>query len=375
LVDGAAPASDYLLERYEGRRGRGIALFYSIKPLLPRWVQLAMRRLYARRQRARRFPAWPIEPVLVERQYEHVRAALRATGSHSLPFVNFWPERKRACVVLTHDVEGPTGIENIERVLAVEQRHGFFSSWNFVAEEYPIPTGLFEHLRDSGCEVGLHAIHHDPRLFSRRTEFERQLPRIRGYLRDWDAAGFRSPATHRNANWMPELGSRYDSSFPDTDPFEPQSGGCCSIFPYFLGDMVELPITLAQDHTLFEILRERSIDLWERKADWIIHHHGLINVIVHPDYLLTPERLGAYEQFLAFLEGRREELWHALPRQVADWWRARAGLSVEALRESPAPEAAGLAPTVAMAEVEHGRVVFEPGDASPSTYAPRRGVM
>ena len=97
----------------------------------------------------------------------------------------------------------------------------------------------------------------------------RTLPKIHRYLDEWGAVGFRSPATHRNADWMPRLGVLYDSSFPDTDPFEPQAGGCCSIFPFFLGDMVELPITLVQDHTMWEILQHPGIDLWLQKSDWI----------------------------------------------------------------------------------------------------------
>jgi peptidoglycan/xylan/chitin deacetylase (PgdA/CDA1 family) len=366
-TNGGRPAADFLLERYgaAGGRSAAVSLYYSVKPLLPRWVQLAMRRLYARRQRGRRFPAWPVEPLLVERQYELIRASLAATACDRLPFVNFWPERKRSCVILTHDVEGAPGVENIDAVLALEQRYGFVSSWNFVAEDYPIPTRLFDRLNDSGCEIGLHAVNHDARLFSGRGEFEQQLPRIHHYLRDWGAVGFRAPSTHRNADWMPELGCRYDSSFPDTDPFEPQAGGCCSIFPYFLGDMVELPITLAQDHTLFEILREGSIRLWERKSDWIIRHHGLINVIVHPDYLVSPERLATYEQLLAFLAGRREELWHALPRQVADWWRARARLSPEALGAAPTTDVGGFSATIASAGIEREEILFELGVAQP----------
>jgi hypothetical protein len=130
---------------------------------------------------------------------------------------------------------------------------------------------------------------------------------------------------------MPDLGCLYDSSFPDTDPFEPQSGGCCSIFPYFLGDLVELPITLVQDHTLWEILRIRSIDPWRNKGDWLISQHGLINVIVHPDYISSPERVALYDQLLGYLRNRidGERGWHALPRDVASWWRARSRLRVD----------------------------------------------
>jgi peptidoglycan/xylan/chitin deacetylase (PgdA/CDA1 family) len=242
--------------------------------------------------------------------------------------VDPWPHGHRFAAILTHDVEGPEGVANIPEVREVERRHGFVSSWNFVAEWYPIPARLFDDLRDAGCEIGLHGIHHDGSLFRSRPSFEAALPKIHRYLAEWDAVGFRSPATLRNPQWMAELGCLYDSSFPDTDPFEPQAGGCCSIHPFFIGDLVELPITLVQDHTLFEILRRRSIDLWVDKSDWIIRHGGLINVIVHPDYLLTRERLALYEAFLVHLRGRIEQDhgWHALPRDIAAWWVTRARL-------------------------------------------------
>lgn len=127
---------------------------------------------------------------------------------------------------------------------------------------------------------------------------------------------------------MPELGCAYDTSFPDTDPFEPLPGGCCSIFPFFIDGIVELPITLVQDHTLFEILGHHSISAWVLKSKWIIHHHGLINLIVHPDYMRTPERLELYESFLLFLN-EQQGGWHALPREVAQWWKTRSAFDVD----------------------------------------------
>jgi peptidoglycan/xylan/chitin deacetylase (PgdA/CDA1 family) len=309
----------------ESRRSRLLNPYYAIKPMLPRATQLALRRLYARRQAERRFPAWPIETLRVDQLKDRFRAELQATGAERVPFVNFWPERHRFAFILTHDVEGPSGMENIPRVLEIERRHGLRSSWNLVAEDYPIDPGLFPALREAGCEIGLHALHHDGLLFADRASFDAPLPRIHAVMREWGAVGFRSPATHRKAAWMPELGCLYDSSFPDTDPFEPQPGGCCSIWPFFLGDLVELPITMVQDHTLFEILRESSIQRWVEKSEWVADNHGLINVLVHPDYLLSDRRLDLYEQLLDHLTGLAGG-WHALPRDVAGWWRARADL-------------------------------------------------
>jgi hypothetical protein len=323
----------YLYERYVDRRLRNKALrvFYSVKPLLPRGLQLAMRRLYARRQALRQFPAWPIEPLLVDHQNEQLRWRLRASRAKRLPLVHFWPDGRRFAVIVTHDVETRAGVDNIGTLLDLERGHDIVSSWNFVAEDYPIPDATFDRIRAAGGEIGLHGISHDGDLFTDHRTFQAELVKIHRYLREWDAVGFRSPGTRRNADWMSDLGCLYDSSFPDTDPFEPQPGGCCSIFPYIIGDLVELPITLAQDHTLWEILRVPSIDVWRDKGDWLISQHGLINVIVHPDYISSPERLERYDELLGYLRGRVDSHngWHALPRDVASWWKARASLRVE----------------------------------------------
>lgn len=356
---GELDPDDLLLERYvdHGSQRRLLTPYYALKPLLPRRLQLAIRRLYARRQSRREFPRWPTEDLLLRHQEETFRRRIEVAGGDRVPFVNFWPEGRRFAYVLTHDVEGPAGVAHIPRVREVEARHGMVSSWNFVAEDYPIPDGLFDQLRAAGCEVGLHGIHHDGKLFRDEESFERMLPRIHRYLDEWDASGFRSPATHRNAEWMPRLGALYDSSFPDTDPFEPQAGGCCSIFPYFMDELVELPITLVQDHTMWEILRRPGIDLWQEKTEWIRERHGLVNVIVHPDYLLSEERLDLYGRFLAFLSSLGDG-WHARPADVAAWWKARARMEPDARGEA-VESADGWPASVAWARLDGERVVYD----------------
>jgi peptidoglycan/xylan/chitin deacetylase (PgdA/CDA1 family) len=313
----SAPAHDpayYLEERYatRPRSTRSLTLYYRLKPLIPRRLQITIRRARARRLLRRhaidgRFPRWPIETVLVERHEAEL---------------GYWPAGKRFAYVLTHDVERAGGLAGIEPLLELEARHGMVSAWFLVGDDYPVESALLERLRSAGCEVGLHGLHHDGRLFESRERFQRELPGIHRRLREWGADGFRSPGAHRNADWMPELGCSYDSSFHDTDPFDAQPGGCCSILPYFLDELVELPITLPHDFTLFELLRAPDITVWREKAGWIADHGGLVNVLVHPDYARTPERLRHYEellQFLAELPGG----WHALPREVAAWWRRR----------------------------------------------------
>jgi dTDP-4-amino-4,6-dideoxygalactose transaminase/glycosyltransferase involved in cell wall biosynthesis len=331
-TDAMVPAYDgqldeyYLHERYKGsKKKRSVvnAMYYALRPLLPRAVQLGLRRLYAKKQAQAAFPRWPIEPVLLERTNDELKQRLTTNGSGKIPLINFWPHGRRAAVILTHDVEwNDPGVKNIPRVRALERKYGVVSSWNFVAERYPFDKSIFTTLRDEGCEIGLHGLYHDGKKFSSRQIFEERLPTINAYVKEWGVAGFRSPATHRNPDWMPEIAVEYDSSFPDTDPFEPQAGGCCSIFPFFLGEIVELPITLVQDHTLIEILQKKDIELWKQKSEWIIENHGLVNIIVHPDYMVTEKNLWYYEEFLKFITAH-DNLWFALPMDVARWWRER----------------------------------------------------
>ncbi len=108
---------------------------------------------------------------------------------------------------------------------------------------------------------------------------------MRGAAERWQAVGFRSPATQRQWELMPLLGFDYDSSYPDTDPFEPQGGGCCAWLPFFNQGMVELPLTMQQDHTLFVILRHGDETAWVEKAEFLRGRGGLALIDTHPDYL------------------------------------------------------------------------------------------
>lgn len=119
------------------------------------------------------------------------------------------------------------------------------------------------------------------------------------------------------------LGFDYDSSYTDTDPYEPQPGGCCSYLPFFVEDTVELPITLPQDHTLFEILQQRTGRTWVDKAHEIRRRGGLVLVLSHPDYARNPHAAAAWRELLEEFE-HDPTRWQPLPREAASWWRERA---------------------------------------------------
>jgi hypothetical protein len=98
--------------------------------------------------------------------------------------------------------------------------------------------------------------------------------------------------------------------------------------PYFVGKLVELPLTTTQDYALFHFLRESSLEHWKRQIELIRQNHGLIHILVHPDYILEKWGQGVYLQLLRHMADLRDHqnVWTALPHDVNAWWRIRNNL-------------------------------------------------
>jgi peptidoglycan/xylan/chitin deacetylase (PgdA/CDA1 family) len=304
--------------------GRQLNVYYRVKFLIPRSLQVAGRRVFARLGGLPSFPTWPLDLSVDRLLRFYGRCLLAARNSEAEIFRWFWPRSHNAALILTHDVESAEGLRLAIDIADLEEERGFRASYNIVGQTYPIDHGILRELSDRGFEIGLHGLHHDRSLFASRAAFEKQLPTLTAAARSLGARGFRSPSTHRVHDWIAKLPFDYDCSVPHSDPFEPQPGGCCTLWPYFIGDVVELPYTLSQDHTLLTILGERSVDPWIRQVDAIEGRNGLLQCVSHPDpgYLGDPSKRAIYVQLLDSLR-EREGLWKALPRDVADWWRRR----------------------------------------------------
>ncbi len=302
--------------------------YYALKPMLPRPITRYLRRLHTPYARAS-FPlGWPVEDRYARFQWEVMRQLLIVTGQQSMNCYSLWPDGKRFAFVLTHDVETEEGQAYVQAVADLDKSFGFRSSFNFVPERYPIDYRLIEDLRRQGFEIGVHGLRHDGKSFNSYTEFMRQAKCINTHLKELDAVGFRSPLTMRNPEWMQALEIEYDLSFFDTDPYEPMPGGTMSIWPFILGRFVELPYTLMQDYTLTVVLGATTPEIWLQKVDFIERYHGMVLLGTHPDYLSKRVTRKVYADFLQAMR-RREGYWHALPRDVARWWRARAASATD----------------------------------------------
>jgi len=288
-------------------------IFYILKPLIPRFVQIILRRIIVKIKTKKYKDVWPI---------------LEKSGNIPDGFPG-WLDNKKFAFIITHDVEKQGGHDKCIQLMQIEKKLGFKSSFNFVPERYDVSPQVRNELTDNGFEVGVHGLNHDGKLFSSREVFSERAKKINEYLNQWNAVGFRAPAMHHNLEWQHELNIKYDLSRFDTDPFEPQADGVGTIFPYWVDDdksgFWEFPYTIVQDFTLFILMNAKNIGIWQRKIDWIVEKGGMVLVNVHPDYInfdnkrtLEEFPLNLYTDLLKYVKEKYSQIyWNPLPKELA----------------------------------------------------------
>ncbi len=306
-----------------GRRGQSSVanrLYYTLRPAVPRRLQLRARQWRASYQRQRAH-AWPV---------------CEGTGTVP-PGWSCWPGGKRLAIVLTHDVERRAGVARCHALADAEERRGLRSAFGFVPLRYNTPEALRESLRSRGFEIMIHDLRHNGKLFRDAETFAKEGAAVNEFLKQWGAQGFSSGSMHHNLPWISRLNIDYSISTYDVDPFEPQACGSNRIFPYWVqapyGEargFVEMPYTLPQDFTLFVLLKEKTNAIWQDKLDWIAEKGGMALIKTHPDYMIFPSDgpradgypVSLYTDLLDYITARYgDDAWFAQPSEVARYWR------------------------------------------------------
>ncbi len=338
--------------------------YYFVRELLPVQVRRHLQRMYLKDWESLPFPNWPVDFTVDLLHEELLRRSMEATGRQRIPFVWFWPEGAESCLIMTHDVETERGRDFTSSLMDLDDSYGIKASFEVIPEKrYEVPHDYVQQIRSRGFEFNIHDLNHDSLLFQERGEFLRRAKKINAYVQKFGARGFRTGAMYRNQDWFDAFDFSYDMSVPNVAHLEPQRGGCCTVMPHYIGNILELPLTAAQDYSLVHILKEDTIDLWKWQINLIRRRNGLISFIAHPDYVRERRVRKVYEALLDYLRGlvTREDIWSALPRDVDHWWRVRSQMCVvksgdDWKIEGPEANRARLAYTVLD---EAGRLAYE----------------
>jgi hypothetical protein len=267
------------------------------------------------------FPRWPCETALIgywRRWLSDALAELRLSDGWHMAF---WPEGAQCSIVLTHDICNATDLAQVEEICDIEELLGFRSAWYLPVEDIQVDWQRIHEFQARGFEFGIRGIGSNQKIPGDGKDLRKLKPRQERAIRDHDCHGFRAPSLFRDVSWIGGLDFDFDASFCDTDPFDARPGGTCSVFPFFIGKLVELPITLGRDHTLIQLLRRNPLSTWSLKAHWLANAGAMIHLATEPRYLSIASYGGAYKNLLT--EFSDLKAWHALPSAVASWWRLR----------------------------------------------------
>src|SRR6266540_698389 len=346
-------------------------LYYLLRPFMGIGVRKHLQKVRFSGWDKIPFPRWPVDRTVDSLMESAMRLVLKAQGQSRIPFIWFWPDEASACGMMTHDVEGQPGLDFCDELMNIDDSYAIKSAFQL------IPEGREEawrrtaaRLRQRGFEVNLHDLNHDGQLFADKEEFLRRAKRINEYAREFGCNGFRSGAMYREQGWFDAFEFSYDMSVPNAAHLEPQRGGCCTVMPYFVGDLLELPLTTTQDYSLFHILGDYSIALWKQEIDSLVAANGLVSFITHPDYLIEERALRVYRDLLEHLSQLRSthNLWLTVPGEIDRWWRDRQLMSLIQHGDSWTVEGPGSERArVAYATLQNGRVVYELAPARTSS--------
>lgn len=308
----------------------------SITSLVPRWL-------------GNKILGWVKPAVSSGRYFLHMScldglryfllAAIAITSQRPIKTLRFCKSGFKYAAIITHDVDTKHGLEEgIDLLRSVERSFGARSAWNIPTGSYQIKPRILKALASESCEIGSHGHRHDGRLiFATKNEIVKELQESRKLL-TWiigsQVKGFRAPLLQHSRKILravEEAGFIYDSSVPAWEVYsrtKRKPHGICTVYPFNVSErLVELPVTLPQDHQLMYLGRlpaREILELWRTLREYIRSLGGLCNVIIHPDKDLFGCRsmMGYYEKFIEEITGDTN-CWLTTPSEVAKWWILR----------------------------------------------------
>ena len=314
------------------------SIFYSILTGLPISYDKAPRQIRNLFMSSARVRALATKPENDKRQlFNHTlqldflrRILVRAIEKLSKKVLQkkTWNGRKYACL-LTHDIDSRMGLHEARVLKRMEEKYDLPSAWYIPSAHFRLDSPTIRELANNG-EIGSHDTRHDGRLarLSREKMMERlsSSRRVLSKFAGCAVEGFRAPLLQHSLGIMDALrsvGYSYDTSIPTWEPKHPSTmkpQGIGTVFPMIINGVVEVPVTLPQDHQMMHVLNydpKGTIEIWKHSMSTIKEMGGLCVFLVHPDYELAySKNIGVYEDLLSIIKTDHDS-WTALPRDIS----------------------------------------------------------
>lgn len=277
-----------------------------------------------------KWPHWPIEKSVELIRHLYIKS-ISIKLRKKIPYISFWPENKKVAIVVTHDCDTESSFKNIKKIRDIEKKYGIVSSWNILSNKYKIDKSILKRLKKEGCEIGLHGYNHDNKLpFLKEDKITKRIDSASDLIQEFEIKGFRSPSLLRNKKFLELLSNyfSYDSSTCDTDILSPVAirSGTCTVFPFFINNMVEIPITMPQDYRLIRLNKTKNqiFEIWKNKINFLREVNGIAVLLTHPDSHIfgNDKYLGVYEKTLKYLTSF-EDYWFTPACKIEKWWNER----------------------------------------------------
>ncbi|MAG08657.1 hypothetical protein CMO89_04235 [Candidatus Woesearchaeota archaeon] len=294
--------------------------------ILPGSSRKLMKKILFMFRKEKNFPSWPVEKS-VELLRHVLLKCIEAIEGRKIK-LDIWPKNKKYVICLSHDVETGGGFKRIPLISKIERKYSLVSSWSIVSNHYKIDFRLLDSLIKKGDEILLHGYNHDNKLISLDDKkIEKRFNSMARLKEKLKIKGFRSPCLLRSErlySLLEKNGYLYDSSSVDTekDSQISERNGCCTVFPYMIDGLVEIPLTLPQDARLLfrSYNMEKMVKTWANKLEFIKKVGGVAVINTHPESHLSGNRknLKAYHDFLKYIRNDRSA-WVITMKELAEY--------------------------------------------------------
>jgi hypothetical protein len=212
--------------------------------------------------------------------------------------------------ILTHDIESASGLQRAKVMKKIENKYDIGSAWYIPSKRFKLEHSIIKEIEYHG-EIGVHDTRHDGKLahLPKKKLVERlsQAKDSMETIIEHRIEGFRAPVLQHNQHILSALkksGYKYDTSIPTWEPKHPftmKPHGIGTVYPISINGLLEIPLTLPQDHQLLYVLGltpKEVMRTWAIMATLIRELGGVCMFLVHPDYKFGDPYTNLYEELL-----------------------------------------------------------------------------